>query len=216
MLPTLRPGDQLVVDRSSPIRRGDLVVVRRWAVLPQQAGPEGLEPDPPDDPETRSDALYVMRVLALPGDEVSCCDGEDRISVAGVPVEERYVAVSGDNPSLQSSVMPEGRFWAQFDSRYTNIDFQELDTGGVVGRVFLIHDDEAGWQLIGTPNAYQEAGLAPEGERFAAPVGWAVVTIASGVSWLALVITGLLCFVRRGLRRRRESRRAAGESLVSG
>jgi signal peptidase I len=65
MLPTLLKGDRLFVGpRRHPIRRGDLVVYRRW--------------------ETR----YIKRVAGVPGDTLAMQAG--RLSVDGRPVPEPY------------------------------------------------------------------------------------------------------------------------------
>jgi len=66
-------------------RRGEIVVFeppRRWA-----AGP-GKED-------------YIKRVIGVPGDHVMCCDGQGRITVNGVALDENYL-FPGDKPSEAS------------------------------------------------------------------------------------------------------------------
>lgn len=98
MLPTLEPGDRLVVNRlafvGSDPSPGDIVVFR--------PGPEWGE-----QPVThnRADSLlrwigettglrpYVLvkRIIASSGQTVECCDTNGRITVDGVPLDESFV-----------------------------------------------------------------------------------------------------------------------------
>src|SRR5579864_5072348 len=45
-------------------------------------------------------AIYVKRVIGLPGDQVVCCDTRGRITVNGVPLAEGTYLFPGDVPSL--------------------------------------------------------------------------------------------------------------------
>ena len=42
---------------------------------------------------------YVKRVIGLPGDRVACCDPRGRVTVNGVPLDERSYLYPGDRPS---------------------------------------------------------------------------------------------------------------------
>jgi signal peptidase I len=100
MRPTLPPGQRAAVgplDR--PLRRGDLVVVRRppsgstgappWG-SPDPSGSTGAPPWGSPDP---SGLEVVKRVVGLPGERVRLAAG--RLEVDGVEVAEPYLGSSG-------------------------------------------------------------------------------------------------------------------------
>ncbi|MDR1807839.1 MAG: signal peptidase I [Propionibacteriaceae bacterium] len=92
---TIQPGDRIAVSRFSDIQRGSVVVFR------DDLGWDAPQPD--TRPLWRRAAEFVgflpksttgylvKRVIGLPGDHVTCCDAEGRLSVNGVAVVEPYL-----------------------------------------------------------------------------------------------------------------------------
>ncbi len=133
MEPTVQPGDRLVVSRlayrTGAVARGDVVVF-------DGSGLFAPEPAPPRNdlaalgrgiasvlgaPVGRSD--FVKRVIGLPGERVTCCDAQGRITVDGRPLDEPYLA-PGDAPSeTRFDVrVPENSFWVLGDHRSDSAD----------------------------------------------------------------------------------------------
>lgn len=91
----------------------------------------------------------VKRVIGVGGDEVRCCDSQGRVSVNGVPLNERSYLKPGEKPSLipfDVRVQP-GYVWVQGDNRSNSADSRVHlgDPGGgqvpvddLVGRVFAV------------------------------------------------------------------------------
>jgi signal peptidase I len=91
----------------------------------------------------------VKRVLGVGGDRVACCDSQGRVSVNGVPLNERSYLAAGEKPSLVDfdiSVEP-GYVWVQGDNRSHSADSRVHlgDPGGgqvpvddLVGKVFAV------------------------------------------------------------------------------
>ena len=91
----------------------------------------------------------VKRVIGVGGDEVRCCDARGRITVNGVPLNERSYLAAGEKPSLihfDVKVKP-GYVWVQGDNRSNSADSRVHlgDPGGgqvpaddVVGKVFAV------------------------------------------------------------------------------
>ena len=180
MQPTLDVGDRVVVSRLDyrfgDVQRGDVIVFNGDGVF-----------DPPRAParsglvelgRTVADTLgvpvgekdYVKRVIGLPGDRVVCCDAAKRITVNGVPLDERYV-LAGDAPSEVSfdiRVAP-GRLWVMGDHRSDSGDSRDHlgDPGGgtvpldqVVGRVVSVWWPLSRAEGIGRVDAVGTAGPA--------------------------------------------------------
>lgn len=158
MEPTLRVGDRVLVSRwayrNAEVQRGDVVVfdgsgiftsstrasndvvagVRRLA---EAVGlPSGRRP-------------FAKRVIGMPGERVSCCDDQGRITVDGVPLDEGWVA-PGQAPSTVEFdiVVPDGRLWVMGDNRANSADSRAHlgDPGGgtvpldrIVGRVVAVY-----------------------------------------------------------------------------
>jgi signal peptidase I len=91
----------------------------------------------------------VKRVIGVGGDEVRCCDSEGRMTVNGVPLNERSYLKPGEKPStipFDVEVQP-GYVWVQGDNRSNSADSRVHlgDPGGgqvpvddVVGKVFAV------------------------------------------------------------------------------
>ncbi len=127
MEPTLISGDRVIVSSLTAPDAGDVVLVRApeaWAT------PGGLA---------------VVRVAAVAGQRVACCDEAGRITVDGVPVDEPYLAGATDQVEFDVTV-PDGRIFVLADRREAARDSRAMidEAGGalpmddVVGRVVFV------------------------------------------------------------------------------
>lgn len=121
MEPTLRPGDQVLVDkvayRHSAPRRGDLAVFSA--------------------PDTHQ--VTLKRVVAVAGDRVGLEDGV--LTVNRKLVRERYVDYSRvDSVYFGPVVVPRGTFFAMGDNRgdsHDSRDFGPVADTSVIGKVMI-------------------------------------------------------------------------------
>ena len=155
---TLVQDDRILVQKVSywgdgGPRRGDVVVF---------SDPGGwlnpAETRSADNPVARGLELFglyptgghlVKRVIGVGGDEVRCCDRQGRITVNGIPLNERSYLAPGEKPSMINfdvQVEP-GYVWVQGDNRSNSADSRVHlgDPGGgqvpvddVVGKVFAV------------------------------------------------------------------------------
>ena len=155
---TLVQNDRILVQKvtywgGGGPHRGDVVVF---------ADPGGwlapAESEPPTSPVARgleAVGLYptgghlVKRVIGVGGDEVRCCDPRGRVTVNGVPLNERSYLAAGERPSsITFDVkVKAGYVWVQGDNRSNSADSRVHlgDPGGgqvpvddLVGRVFAV------------------------------------------------------------------------------
>src|SRR5208283_2591961 len=49
---------------------------------------------------------YIKRVIGLPGDHVACCDAQGRVTVNGVPLNEKSYLYPGNPPRSNGSASP--------------------------------------------------------------------------------------------------------------
>lgn len=197
---TVPGGSWVVADRMGSLRRGDVVLVLATAL-------RAAETPRRPWPAAAGVQLVVTRVVALPGDRVRCCDLARRISVNLRPFHERYRPGTVVRQDLVVSV-PAGHVLVAGDSEQI---FWLARRSAVTGRVVALKTGSVGPYVVGTPNALQQTGLAPRGERTAAPLV-ALGISASGLFGLAAL--GLWALARRLRapvgRLLRRLRRAAG------
>ena len=91
----------------------------------------------------------MKRVIGLGGDRVRCCDARGRVTVNGVPLNERSYLPAGEKPSaIDFEVkVKEGYVWVQGDNRSNSADSRvhlgdpgggQVPVGDLVGRVFAV------------------------------------------------------------------------------
>jgi signal peptidase I len=155
MEPLLRPGDRVLVltagQGAEQVHRGDVVVFDGSGLFTGDGSRD-----------------YVKRVVGLPGERVTCCDGAGRITVDGRPLAEPYI-LPGDVPSEMrfDVLVPDGRLWLMGDHRSESADSRAHlgDPGGgmvpvnrVVGRAVSVIWPPSRWDGVGrvTPGTYGE------------------------------------------------------------
>ena len=252
---TLEIGDKVLVNKMvydfRPIHRGDVVVfngegswdpvaaqptpplVRLWNAI---SGLFGTAPGVHD---------YIKRVIGIPGDHVACCDAHGRVTVNGVPLNERSYLFPGNPPSTQtfSITVPPGRLWVMGDHRSVSYDSRGhmQDPGGgtvpedrVVGRAFVIVAPISRWRVLPIPATFDQGGLAQAAamssrtarDRLAQAAGMAAPPALSGPVATAMPLglgfagavplTWLQLRLRRRLRRARSRRGRAGNRAPAG
>ncbi|REE99095.1 signal peptidase I [Thermomonospora umbrina] len=164
---TLQIGDRVLVNkivyRTRDVRRGDIVVFN---------GLDSWDPEvqiqEPTNPVSKffnmvggafgvvpGEKDYIKRVIGVPGDRVKCCDSQGRMTVNGVPLDERSYLftdpVTGErnkpsNEPFDVTVQP-GNLWVMGDHREVSYDSRQHrgDPGGgaipenrVIGRAFVV------------------------------------------------------------------------------
>jgi len=204
---TLEIGDKVLVNKLiydfRPIHRGDIVVFNgegSWDPVTSQATPplerlwnaiSGLFGTAPGVHD------YIKRVIGVPGDHVACCDARGRITVNGVPLNEKSYLYPGDAPSTIrfSITVPPGHLWVMGDHRSVSFDSRghrpdpgkgSIPEDRVVGRAFVIVAPVSRWRVLPIPATFQQpqlaqaAALAPARAR-PAPAGRAASPALAGV-----------------------------------
>jgi signal peptidase I len=174
---TLLKGDRVIVNKLVPspmaLHRGDVIVFEdpdHWlpATVPVRRSPimsavnttlifVGLLPSDEGN-------HLIKRVIGLPGDHVSCCDQNKRMSVNGAEVTEPYL-FPGDVPSENNFniVVPPGRVWVMGDHRSDSADSRphDEDSGGakgsvpmslIVGRAIMVVWPVGHWAWLSNPS----------------------------------------------------------------
>jgi signal peptidase I len=108
----------------------------------------------------------VKRVIGVGGDEVKCCDERGRISVNGVPLNEKSYLARGERPSLidfDVKVEP-GYIWVQGDNRSNSADSRvhlgepgggQVPADDVVGKVFAVVWPLGHAKVLHTPATFE-------------------------------------------------------------
>ncbi|MBG0828485.1 signal peptidase I [Planomonospora sp. ID67723] len=142
---TLIEGDRVVVNKlHGAAERGDVVVFKGW-----------------DGKDT------IKRVIAVGGDTVKCCDAQKRITVNGVPLDEKAYLHPDDFPSGDDfeKVVPEGRLWVMGDHRSASYDsrgHEEQEANGaileddVIGRAVAIYWPFSRAAVLSTPETFNQ------------------------------------------------------------
>ncbi len=184
---TLIRNDRVIVSKLTPgpltLKRGDIVVFADpgdWLppTVPTPRTPvmkalhEGLTFVGllPDDAENH----LIKRVIGLPGDHVTCCDGSGRIQVNGVGVNEPYLkpGVSPSDMDFDITV-PAGKIWVMGDNRSNSSDSRFHPQGGdgtegsvsenlIVGRAVTLVWPLSRIALLSNPSATFERVPDPE------------------------------------------------------
>ncbi|GLW26991.1 MULTISPECIES: signal peptidase I [Microbispora] len=137
---------------------------------------------------------YIKRVIGVPGDKVKCCDAQGRVTVNGVPLDEKSYLYPGNAPSDRpfEVTVPPGRLWVMGDHRSLSWDsrLHTGDPGGgtipadkVIGRAFVIVWPFDRAKILPIPDTFGQpalqaaaAGAAP----FVAGFAGAVPLVAVG------------------------------------
>lgn len=185
---TLQVGDRVLVNKlvydARDIRRGEVIVFNGVdSFVPATAAEEPTNPldrlvdlasaaagiAPPGERD------FIKRVIGLPGDRVACCDGEGRLTVNGVSMEESYL-FPGDSPSeLAFDIeVSAGRLWVMGDHRSRSADSRAHlgDPGGgtvpidhVVGRAFAVVWPLDRWGILSVPRTFRDFATVPVAAR---------------------------------------------------
>ncbi|MBD2893266.1 Signal peptidase I [Actinomadura sp. RB99] len=117
MEPTIRAGqtfDARPVDHGDyKPKRGDVVVFSMPSWLGGRAAPQ------------------VKRVVAIPGDRISCCSRDGRVMLNGAALDEPYLAEGTRESTFGPVSVPAGRLWLMGDNRGSSADSRyHLGDGG--------------------------------------------------------------------------------------
>ncbi len=191
---TLAIGDRVLINKVvyhlRPIHRGDIIVfdgTDSWnfdtpkppsnffsKAVDELEGIVGISNDP---------AIYIKRVIGLPGDHVACCNAEGQVTVNGVPLSESSYLYPGNVPSSQkfSITVPAGRLWVMGDHRAISYDSRghmafpgggTIPVTGVLGRAFVIIWPPSQWGVLNIPATFEQPRLnAPASAGGAAAAG---------------------------------------------
>jgi signal peptidase I len=151
---------------------------------------------------------YIKRVIGLPGDHVACCDAQGRVTVNGVPLNEKSYLYPGNPPSEQrfSITVPAGSLWVMGDHRDVSWDSRghryypgggSVPESAVVGRAFVVIWPLSQWSILSIPSTFEQkalnsaAGQAPaSGKPAQDAAAGAPVSPSSPVAPLALGFVG--------------------------
>ena len=232
---TLEVNDRVLINKLvyhlRPIHRGDIVVfdgTGSWNFGPpadsnifskavsELEGIVGISHD---------SAIYIKRVIGLPGDHVVCCNA-GQVTVNGVPLSESSYLYPGDQPSAQkfNITVPPGRLWVMGDHRSVSYDSRghqgdpgggTIPESGVIGRAFVIIWPPSRAGILNIPATFEQPQLNAQTANAAAGGSAAAlesaldngipVRPASSPLPLALGFAGAvpLTWLQRRLRRRR-------------
>jgi signal peptidase I len=177
---TLQVNDRVLINKLvyhlRPIHRGDIVVfdgTGSWNFGPpadsnifskavsELEGIVGISHD---------SAIYIKRVIGLPGDHVACCNASGQVTVNGVPLSESSYLYPGNHPSDQkfSITVPPGRLWVMGDHRGVSYDSRghqgdpgggTIPESGVLGRAFVIIWPPSRAGILNIPATFEQPQL---------------------------------------------------------
>ena len=140
---------------------------------------------------------FIKRVIGVAGDTVQCCDGDGRVTVNGVAIDEGSYVFEPDRQEFGPVTVPEDKLWVMGDHRSASSDSRAhgvIPTDMVIGRAFVVIWPPGHAKGLKVPKALESSALA-------APP-WSV---AATPPFLGLVLATPVTL----LRRRRRLRRAA-------
>ncbi|MEV6298652.1 signal peptidase I [Actinoplanes sp. NPDC051861] len=153
--------NKLVYDFREP-RRGEIVVFK--APTDWQSGAEGED--------------FIKRVIGTPGDNVVCCDEQQRLKINGQSLDEPYIYTDADGTRNQVAdqefniTVPPGRLWVMGDHREASgdslehyeqstatdeagkIDDATITIDSVVGRAFTVFWPASRATWLSVPEGY--------------------------------------------------------------
>ena len=178
MRPLFVEDDRILVQKISywngDVQRGDVVVFDDPGG--QWLGAEGTPALSRFQKALSEVGLYptgghlVKRVIGIGGDRVACCDVKGRVTVNGVPLNEKAYLNKGAAPSDRpfNVTVPPGRLWVMGDNRSNSEDSRfhmELPGGGtvpqrdVVGKVWAIVWPLSRAHLLHEPKTFENPKL---------------------------------------------------------
>jgi signal peptidase I len=126
MMPTLKPGDRVLVNKLSyrlhPIHRGDIVVFKR---PPGEGG----------DPAIKD---LIKRVIGLPGDTIETVNNQ--VWINGQPLNEPYLVAGTATTSLVKHKIAPDEYFVMGDNRTNSKDSRfigAIPRSLIVGRAFV-------------------------------------------------------------------------------
>ena len=176
---TLEVNDRVLINKLvyhlRPIHRGDIIVfdgTGSWNFGPpadsnifskavsELEGIVGISHD---------SAIYIKRVIGLPGDHVACCT-RGQVTVNDVPLSESSYLYPGNHPSDQkfSVTVPPGRLWVMGDHRGVSYDSRghqgdpgqgTIPESGVLGRAFVIIWPASRAGILNIPATFEQPQL---------------------------------------------------------
>jgi signal peptidase I len=177
---TVPAGDRVFLAPGSAVRRGDVVVLQ----VPVSV--------------SRTTAVFVKRVIGLPGDQVACCDARGRVTVDGRPLDESYLYPGGPpSRSTFSARLGPGQIWVMGDRRAISEDSRKwgpVPLRGVLGRVALVNQGFS-FTALHTPRTFVTERLAPADTRANAYTVLALLIAGSVLALLVLALTGITRFM---------------------
>jgi signal peptidase I len=113
----------------------------------------------------------VKRVIGIGGDHVKCCDTRGRVTVNGIPLNERSYIMKGAVPSERrfDVHVPLGRLWVMGDNRGNSEDSRyhpdlpghgTVPDADVVGKVWAIVWPFGRAHLLHEPSTFKAPDLS--------------------------------------------------------